>query len=160
MSRTRVRLGHRPTGRSAPLSVFSREQTPGCLRRPRHHDYPRTDSGRDWDREWAASAVHRECAGDHRVPHAREQKRARPSETPWARSRRSRDLHGGYTADPCSATVAHVSARLSASEPLAQLVEQQPFKLRVVGSIPTRLIKDSARSEPSVVGRSRHLVTR
>jgi hypothetical protein len=38
-------------------------------------------------------------------------------------------LHNGYTAGPCSGTVARVSARLSASEPLAQLVEQQPFKV-------------------------------
>ena len=49
-------------------------------------------------------------------------------------------LHSGYTAGPCPGSLARVSARLSAPEPLAQLVEQQPFKLRVAGSIPARLI--------------------
>ena len=51
-------------------------------------------------------------------------------------------LDSGYTARPCSGTFTRVSARSSAPEPLAQLAEQQPFKLRVVGSIPTRLIHD------------------
>jgi hypothetical protein len=37
-------------------------------------------------------------------------------------------LHSGYTAGACPGSLARVSARRSAAEPLAQLVEQQPFK--------------------------------
>src|SRR4029453_17703427 len=59
-----------------------------------------------------------------------------------------RDHVGGLPTGPssvgCQRAPRHVTARVVSSEPLAQSVEQLPFKQRVAGSIPARLMRKVA----------------
>src|SRR5881275_212713 len=67
-------------------------------------------------------------------------------------------LHSTCTAASCDGRTMRVSPREPYCEPLAQSVEHLPFKQRVAGSIPARLISDATPARPLDGYRARHAV--